>query len=133
LRTYLRSDSHLFCGHWNGSPVEIGFLPTPLRQVPDSEVLHYHDYYEYYVMLEGSAELEVEGQSVPLRADIVMVEPGERHCIRFVDPERRTIACYNSPALALNPPMPRPAAGTSRARGIRNYLVSPLINCFAMT
>jgi mannose-6-phosphate isomerase-like protein (cupin superfamily) len=88
LHTYLRSDSHLFCGHWNGSPIEIGFLPTRLRQVPDSDVLHYHDYYEYYVMLEGSAELEVEGQSVPLRADsIVMVEPGGRHRVRFVDPE----------------------------------------------
>lgn len=89
MRAYFRSDSHLFCGHWNGSPVEIGFLPTRLWQVPASEVLHYHDYHEYYVMLEGSAELEVEGEVVALRADsIVMVEPGERHRIRAVDPEQ---------------------------------------------
>ena len=88
MRTYFRGDTHLFCGHWNESPIEIGFLPTSLRQVPESEVLHYHDYYEYYVMLEGSAELEVEGRLVTLRADsIVMVEPGERHRIRSIDPE----------------------------------------------
>jgi mannose-6-phosphate isomerase-like protein (cupin superfamily) len=85
---YRRGDSHLFCGHWNGSPVEIGFLPEPLRRVPEGEVLHYHDYCEYYVMLDGFAELEVEGETVPLQADtVVMVEPGERHRVRCVDPD----------------------------------------------
>lgn len=88
MRTFTRTESHLFCGHWNGSPVEVGFLPHPLTEVPSSEVLHHHDYYEYYVVLEGHAELEVEGRTVPLRADtVVMVEPGERHRIRSVDPE----------------------------------------------
>jgi mannose-6-phosphate isomerase-like protein (cupin superfamily) len=88
MRTYLPSNSHLFCGHWNGSPVEIGLLPGPLRDVPAGETLHYHDYHEYYVVLEGSAELEVEGERVPLRGGtVVMVEPGERHRIVFVDPQ----------------------------------------------
>ena len=87
MRSYEKSDSHFLCGHWNGSPLEIGFLPEPLMSIPDSEVLHYHDYHEYYVVLSGSAELEVEGQNVSLRPGIiVMVEPGERHCIRFIDP-----------------------------------------------
>lgn len=87
MRTYQRGNSHLFCGHWNGSPMEIGFLLDPLMRVPESEALHYHDYHEYYVVLEGSAELEVEGELVPLRAGtVVMVEPDERHCVRFVDP-----------------------------------------------
>lgn len=87
MRTYKRSDSHLFCGHWNGSPVEIGFMPEPLKHVPRSEALHYHDYHEYYVVLEGRAELEVEGQIVALRANtVVMVEPGERHRVVWVDP-----------------------------------------------
>jgi mannose-6-phosphate isomerase-like protein (cupin superfamily) len=86
MRTYLRGESHLFCGHWNGSPVEIGFLPGPLKDVPNSEVLHYHDYYEYYVVLEGKAELEVEDDRIHLRRDIVvMVEPYERHRIVSVD------------------------------------------------
>lgn len=88
MRTYKSSGSHLFCGHWNGSPLEIGFLPEPLTKVPSSEALHYHDYHEYYVVLEGRAELEVEGQTVPLRGNtVVMVEPGEKHRIVFVDPE----------------------------------------------
>lgn len=88
MRIYVSSDSHLFCGHWNGSPVEIGFLPKPLKKVPDSEVMHYHDYREYYVVLEGRAELEVEGERVTLRGgSVIMVEPGERHRVVFVDPE----------------------------------------------
>lgn len=79
MRVYERSGSHLLCGHWNGSPVEIG-LTSRLTQIPDSEVPHHHDYHEYYVVLEGSGELDVEGSAVPLVAgSVVMVEPGERH------------------------------------------------------
>jgi mannose-6-phosphate isomerase-like protein (cupin superfamily) len=59
-----------------------------LKKAPDGEVMHYHDYHEYYVVLEGSAELEVEGERVPLRGGtVVMVEPGESHRIVFVDPQ----------------------------------------------
>lgn len=88
MRTYLRGESHLFCGHWNGSPLEIGFSASLLRDVPKSERLHYHDYHEYYVILEGSAELEVEGESIPLRRDmVVMVEPYEKHRIVAIDPQ----------------------------------------------
>jgi mannose-6-phosphate isomerase-like protein (cupin superfamily) len=66
------------CGHWNGSPLEIG---TGLRsEVGAGEVRHHHPYREYFVVLEGTAELEVEGALVPLCAGlVVMVEPGERH------------------------------------------------------
>lgn len=72
MRVYDKEGSHLFCGHWNGSPVEIG--EGFLRAVPESEVRHKHLYHEYYVVLE------VEGQQVPLRAgSVVMVGPGEWH------------------------------------------------------
>lgn len=66
------------CGHWNGSPLAIG---TGLRsEVGPGEVRHHHPYREYYVVLAGTAELEVEGTQVPLHAGmVVMVEPGERH------------------------------------------------------
>jgi mannose-6-phosphate isomerase-like protein (cupin superfamily) len=78
MRTYNKRTTHLFCGHWNGSPVEIG--EGFLTAVPDSEVRHKHPYHEFYVVLEGEAELEVEGERVPLRAgSVVMVEPGEWH------------------------------------------------------
>jgi mannose-6-phosphate isomerase-like protein (cupin superfamily) len=88
VRTYTRTDNPYFCGHWNGSPLEIGVPPRPLRGIPSTEALHYHDYAEYYVVLEGSAELEVDGRNVPLRADtVVMVEAGERHRVTSVDPD----------------------------------------------
>ena len=68
------------CGHWNGSPLAIG---TGLRtEVGRSEVRHSHPYREYYVVLEGTAELEVEEVLVQLHAGmVVMVEPGERHMV----------------------------------------------------
>jgi mannose-6-phosphate isomerase-like protein (cupin superfamily) len=71
------------CGHWNGSPLEIG---TGLRREAGAgEVRHQHPYREYYVVLEGDAELEVEGRLVALRAGmVVMVEPGERHMVASV-------------------------------------------------
>jgi quercetin dioxygenase-like cupin family protein len=85
LRIYQRTDSHLFCGHWNDSPVEIGLLTRILRQVPSHEQNHYH---EYYLVLEGNAALTVEGETVPLVAgSLVMVEPGERHHVSWVDPD----------------------------------------------
>jgi mannose-6-phosphate isomerase-like protein (cupin superfamily) len=71
------------CGHWNGSPLEIGM---GLRsEVGAGEARHYHPYREYYVVLEGVAELEVEGALVALRAGmVVLVEPGERHMVASV-------------------------------------------------
>jgi mannose-6-phosphate isomerase-like protein (cupin superfamily) len=71
------------CGHWNGSPLEIGM---GLRsEVGPGEVRHHHPYREYFVVLEGAAELEVEGLSVPLCAGmVVMIEPGERHQVTSV-------------------------------------------------
>src|SRR5690349_13986319 len=68
------------CGYWNGSPLAIG---SGLRsEVGTGEVRHHHPYREYYVVLEGTAELEVETELVQLRAGmVVMVEPGERHMV----------------------------------------------------
>lgn len=87
MKSYTRSGSHLFCGHWNESPVEIG-LTELLREVPLTECLHYHDYHEYYVVLEGEGKLEVEGHVVDLVAGAtVMVEPGEKHQVIEVGPE----------------------------------------------
>ncbi len=86
MRVFEQGASHLICGHWNGSPVEIGVTRTLTAPSP-SEAEHYHEYHEYYVVLEGEAELRVEGQPVPLRAGtVVMVEPGERHHVTSVSP-----------------------------------------------
>ncbi|MFT5692662.1 MAG: mannose-6-phosphate isomerase-like protein (cupin superfamily) [Oceanicoccus sp.] len=86
MKTYPKSGSHLFCGHLNGSPVEIG-LTELLLEVPLTESLHYHDYHEYCVILEGSGDLEVEGSVIPLFAGpTIMVQPGERHRVVAVGP-----------------------------------------------
>jgi mannose-6-phosphate isomerase-like protein (cupin superfamily) len=85
MKTYHKSEESgdgpvWICGHWNGSPLAIG---TGLRsEVGSGEVCHQHPYREYYVVLEGAAELEVEEQRVQLRAGmVIMVEPGERHMV----------------------------------------------------
>ena len=86
MEIYVREGGHYFCGHWNGSPLEIGDS-TLLRDVPESEARHFHDFFEYYIALEGEAELEVEGDTALLKAgSVVMVHPGERHRISRVHP-----------------------------------------------
>ena len=89
MRTYTAADGerHWICGHWNGSPLEIG-VGGHLFAVPEDEVTHHHPYSEYYVVLEGSGVVEVEGKQVPLEAgSVVMVEAGERHSVVEVSPE----------------------------------------------
>ena len=71
------------CGHWNGSPIEIGMGFR--SEVGIGEVRHYHPYREYYVVIEGAAELEVEGTIVALSTGmVVMVEPGEHHRVASI-------------------------------------------------
>lgn len=71
------------CGHWNGSPIEIGLGFR--SDTGPHEVRHHHPYCEYYVVLEGSAVIEVGTKHVPVRAGMVlMVEPGERHQVLSV-------------------------------------------------
>lgn len=87
MQIYQRTNSHLFCGHWNGSPLEIGVTQT-LKAIPPREVYHYHEYHEYYVILQGRGRLNVEGREVPLEAQtVVMVQPRERHRVSWVDTE----------------------------------------------
>jgi mannose-6-phosphate isomerase-like protein (cupin superfamily) len=83
MRIYKKSEESgdrpaWICGHWNGSPLAIG---SGLRsEVGPGEVRHHHPHREYYVVLEGMAQLEVEGELVELRAGtVIMVEAGERH------------------------------------------------------
>lgn len=50
MRIYAKGESHLLCGHWNGSPLEIGVTPV-LRAVPAGEALHRHPFHEHHVIL----------------------------------------------------------------------------------
>jgi len=59
-----------------------------MKSVPRGETHHYHDYHEYYVILRGRGLLNVEGREAPLEAEtVVMVRPGERHRVTWVDPD----------------------------------------------
>lgn len=88
MRVYQESESPWRCGHWNGSPLEIGVTEENMRRVRPHEAYHYHDFHEYYVVLHGRATLCVEGEDVPLAAGmVVMVQPGERHRVTWIDPD----------------------------------------------
>lgn len=87
MKIFPKTKGHLFCGHWNSSPVEIG-LTGVMKAMPRNEVYHYHDYHEYYLILQGRGILHIEGRDVPLEANtLVMVQPGERHRVLWVDPD----------------------------------------------
>lgn len=87
MKVFRRKGSHRFCGFWNGSPLEVG-LTKLLTRVPEGEVPHHHDYHEYYLVLRGRGELLIGSRPVPLEAQtLVMVEPGERHKVSWVDPD----------------------------------------------
>lgn len=86
MRLYKKSRSHLFCGHWNGSTVEIG-LTENLKTIPENNQLHCHNYREYYLILEGAGAIEVENEIVSLTKDtLMMVEPNEKHKWHSIDP-----------------------------------------------
>jgi mannose-6-phosphate isomerase-like protein (cupin superfamily) len=63
-------------------------MTSVLKEVPEAEVYHFHDYHEYYVVLEGRAGLVVDGKSVAMAAGtVVMIHPGEKHSVSWVDPD----------------------------------------------
>ena len=85
MKIFKQTNSHLFSGHWNGSPLEIG-LTDLITEVPTGEVYHSHDFCEYYLVLEGRGALLVEDTRVPLEAgSLIMVEPGEKHQVSEID------------------------------------------------
>ena len=85
MRIFKQTNSHLFCGHWNGSPLEIG-LTELITEIPSGEVYHSHDFREYYLVLRGQGALLVEGSRVPLETgSLIMIEPGEKHQVLETD------------------------------------------------
>jgi mannose-6-phosphate isomerase-like protein (cupin superfamily) len=88
MRIYRRSGRYSYCGFWNGSPIEVS-VPEREYSLPEEQKPHHHPYHEYYINLDGYGELEVEGEIIPLTPGmVVMVEPGEKHRVVSVCPER---------------------------------------------
>lgn len=86
MRLYKKGKSHLFCGHWNGSEIEIG-LTENLKRIPGNNQLHYHPYKEYYLIIEGRGAIQVEDRIVSLSKEmLLMVDPYEKHEWRSIDP-----------------------------------------------
>jgi mannose-6-phosphate isomerase-like protein (cupin superfamily) len=87
MRLYPKADGHRLCGHWTGAPLEIGVTGHP-RDIPPGDAYHYHDYHEFYLILQGRGALKVEGQAVVVEATaVLMVQPGERHRWAWIDPD----------------------------------------------
>lgn len=87
MKIYKRTNNHLFCGHWNCSPLEIG-MTERLMGVPEGEANHYHEFHEFYLVLDGRGQMEVQGEVFLIeKGSLLMIEPGEVHRISGVDPE----------------------------------------------
>jgi len=86
MKVYQKGKSHLFCGHWNGSKLEIG-LTENLKSIPGNNELHYHPYKEYYLIIEGKGAVQVEGRTIPLsKGMLLMVDSYEKHKWHSIDP-----------------------------------------------
>jgi mannose-6-phosphate isomerase-like protein (cupin superfamily) len=85
MKIYKRKDNHLYCGHWNGAPLEVG-MTEKLMDIPKGEVNHSHEFHEFYLILAGRGRMEVRGEVVPIeKGSLLMIEPGEIHRIAAID------------------------------------------------
>jgi hypothetical protein len=74
------------CGYMNESPLEIIWTRHQMELPPGNDY-HYHPYHEYYIILAGRGALLVDGREVPMEANTVLIiAPGERHRVLWVDP-----------------------------------------------
>ncbi len=49
---------------------------------------HSHDYYEFYVFINGSCSMNISGREYPLmQGDVVLIPPKTNHNIKIIDPE----------------------------------------------
>ena len=86
MKLYEKGKSHLLCGHWNGSKIEIG-LTENLKSIPGANELHYHTYREYYLIIEGRGSIQVEDRIISLSKDTLLaVDPYEKHKWHSIDP-----------------------------------------------
>jgi mannose-6-phosphate isomerase-like protein (cupin superfamily) len=85
MKVYSKTGSEpaWICGHWNASPLQVGMGLR--KEIGANEVMHSHPYCEYYIAIEGEAEMQVGHDQVKLAPGaVVMVEPGEEHMVSSV-------------------------------------------------
>jgi quercetin dioxygenase-like cupin family protein len=86
-----------FQGGEHGSDVSVIVVDAEPGRGPK---LHHHPYVETFVILEGSATFEVDGETIEARAgDVVVAPPDAVHGFTTTDPERtRMVNIHSAPA-----------------------------------
>lgn len=79
MKKFSANQDGWFCGHWNGSPVQIKHsYKRPLKK----EKPHSHEFAEYYLVLDGTLTLKLNSKKVEVKkSELLMVEAGEKHSI----------------------------------------------------
>jgi mannose-6-phosphate isomerase-like protein (cupin superfamily) len=78
-----RASDDFYFGNYGEIPIAISSATINENGVVGDK-LHYHKKgYEFYLTIQGSGLLEIEGKEVELDQDVLaMVEPGEKHKIK---------------------------------------------------
>lgn len=76
------------------------YIRHAVDEAPDNRGMdfHIHDRCEVFCFVSGNARYLVEGSVYPLqRGSLLIMRPGEAHCIRFLSPERYERYAVNFP------------------------------------
>ncbi len=76
------------------------YIRHAIDDVPDNKgvAFHIHDRCEVFYFVSGNAQYLVEGSVYPLgRGNVLIMRPGEAHCIRFMNDERYERYAVNFP------------------------------------
>ena len=79
LKTKEYDDDPRITGLFNNSTLAIARFV--IKKVSPDEKLHYHaKNTEYYIFLQGKAEMIIKGKMIKIvKGDVLIVEPGEKH------------------------------------------------------
>ena len=90
----------LFAGCGGGTDSEGFYIRHAIDEAPDNKGVdfHIHDRCEVFYFVSGNAQYLVEGSVYPLeRGSLLIMRPGEAHCIRFMSAERYERYAVNFP------------------------------------
>lgn len=107
------------------------YLRHALDETPDGRGFdfHVHDKCEIFFFVSGSAEYLVEGSVYPLtKGSVLIMRPGEAHCIRILKPEKYERYAVNFPISmfdSIDPERMLTSIYTERELGRKNLYFAP--------